>query len=369
MAGSCLVGMSGGVDSSVAALILKEKGMDVCGATLHLFSNEDTGIPSDATCCSLSDIEDARRVCYRLGVEHMVFNFEETFKREVMNRFACAYLKGLTPNPCIDCNHFVKFPALDRRASELGYDHIATGHYANVSQDAESGRFVLRKGLDSSKDQSYVLFGLPQAILSKLVLPLGSISKKDVRDLAASAGLNVAEKPDSQDICFIPDGDYVNYLLDVMDVKPSTGLIRTLSGVVVGQHDGLWRFTIGQRKGIGVYGPEPYYVLRKDIEHNELIVGTHDDLKTGGCIVDDVNWVSIACPEKDMDVYVKTRYRQKPISARIIMGYGEGSSAQKEQSVKVVFAEDAGGVAPGQACVFYSDDIVLGGGAIESTFT
>ncbi|NTU88479.1 MAG: tRNA 2-thiouridine(34) synthase MnmA [Actinobacteria bacterium] len=351
----CMVGMSGGVDSSVAALLLQRQGLDVCGATLRLFSNEDIHLDDTHTCCSLDDVEDAARVARKLGIEHYTFNFRDKFYTEVIDRFVGSYKEGSTPNPCIDCNRFVKFPLLLNRARELEYSHIATGHYARIGYDEGTGRFTLSKARDATKDQSYMLYVLSQDILAHTYLPLGDYTKVEVREIAEEAGLANARKPESQDICFIKEGDYVAFLEEYADVKPVPGDIINTSGLVCGRHEGLHRYTIGQRKGIGVAAEKPYYVVAKDYARNALIIGDTSDLGRPDCQVAGVNWVSIEKPTKPLRVLVKTRYRQVAVPAMV--------DAQDE-GVHVMFDEPMAAIASGQACVLYDGDLVLGGGTI-----
>ena len=259
-----LAAMSGGVDSSVAALVLRDAGYEVEGVTLKLFDNDDAFIVGESTCCSLSDAEDARQVCLSLGLPHFIYNFSRTFNVDVIDRFCASYLAGKTPNPCIDCNRYVKFAALQERRRELGYDYVATGHYACRAYNDETGRYELRRGVDANKDQSYVLFHLSQDTLAHMLFPLGELTKPEVRALAEEHGFINASKAESQDICFVPDGDYASFIERREGRAFQPGDIVDRDGKVLGRHEGLARYTIGQRKGIGVAAPEPLYVFAKD---------------------------------------------------------------------------------------------------------
>lgn len=360
MAKKVMVAMSGGVDSSVAAALLLEQGYEVIGATLRLFSDEDIGrgcAPSRA-CCSLEDVEDARSVAYRLGFEHFVFNFSECFREQVIDRFAEAYRKGETPNPCIDCNRAIKFDRLLRRALALNIDYIATGHYARRAFDTRTGRFVLRKAKDRTKDQTYVLYAMTQAALERTLFPLGGLTKSEVRALAEARGLVNAGKPDSQDICFVRDGGYAAFLENVLHVPSSPGSITDAAGKVLGEHKGLLRYTVGQRKGLNLGMPCPQYVLRKDPASNTLVVGGERELYQSGMTVRDVNLISIEELSAPVSAAVKTRYSQKEAPA--VLYPREGGL------VDVRFEEPQRAITPGQAAVFYQGETVLGGGTILS---
>jgi len=302
-----------------------------------------------------------------LGIEHRVLDVTRAFSENVVGRFIKGYRSGLTPNPCIECNRRVKFPSLACAAIDRGYDHIATGHYARVGFDETTGRYTLSRAADPAKDQSYVLYSLSQHMLAHTVLPLGELGKMDVRRIARANGFGVADKPESQDICFIPDGDYAAFLEEVGHVSCEPGDIVDAAGIVLGRHHGLHRYTIGQRKGVEVapLSPDsrPYYVIAKDIPANRLVVGHRDELGVGGCFVVRPNWVSIDRPEHKLHVQVKTRYRQTPVPAIIESTFHEDGGEQVEV-VSVTFEEPLDGVASGQACVFYRGNLVLGGGTI-----
>lgn len=353
-----LAAMSGGVDSSVAALLLMQSGNTVDGATMRLFSNEDIGLPT-RTCCSLDDAEDARAVCNRLGIRHYVFNFSDTFKKEVIERFASTYMRGETPNPCIDCNRFIKFRRFLERAALLEYDLIATGHYARIEYDSGSGRFLLKKAADVTKDQTYVLYSMTQDELSHTLLPLGGLRKSEIRDIAAAHGFVNADKPDSQDICFVPDGDYAAFLENTMHLFcPRGDFVRLDNGRIVGQHKGLHHYTIGQRKGLGIAAEKPLYVVRKDMEENRVLLGDNADLFSGSLTARDCNWIACDTPTAPLRVTAKTRYKQAETPATV--------HPLENGRVFVEFDTPQRAVTAGQAVVFYDGETVVGGGTITS---
>jgi tRNA-specific 2-thiouridylase len=354
---SVMAAMSGGVDSSVAAALLCEQGYNVVGATLKLFSNDDIGLDTTIrTCCSLSDVEDARSVCYRLGIEHFVFNFGDEFNRDVIRRFIDAYIKGRTPNPCIDCNRFIKFDKLLERAVLLGMDHIATGHYARISQDAATGRWLLRKSKDASKDQTYVLYALTQEQLSRTLLPLGGLTKNEVRALAEARGLVNARKPDSQDICFVPDGDYAAFIERVLGVRSQPGDFTDADGKVLGSHKGIIHYTVGQRRGLGLSSDRPKYVIRKDVAANTVVIGGEEELYCASMTVGDINLISMERLTEPLRASVKTRYSQKEALSTLY--------PPENGAMTVMFDTPQRAVTAGQAAVFYDGDIVIGGGTI-----
>jgi len=354
MSQKILVGMSGGVDSSAAALILMNE-TEVAGCTMKLFDSDDI-VENSKTCCALTDVEDARRVCHLLGIDHHVFNFTGEFHKEVMERFADGYAQGETPNPCIDCNRYVKIPYLLRRAEQLGFTHIAMGHYARIRWDESSRRYQLLRGVDASKDQSYVLYAMTQEELSRTRLPLGDKTKAEIRAIAAERGLVTADKPDSQDICFVPDGDYAGFLTEKMGLRTEAGNIVDQSGQVLGQHTGTIRYTIGQRRGLGLSAPAPLYVTGKDMANNIVTVGDEAALLTERFTVREPNWISIETLHEPLEVTVMTRYRDRETLATLHPLANGG--------VKVRLREPKRAVTPGQAAVFYQDDIVVGGGVI-----
>lgn len=354
MGKKALIAMSGGVDSSVAAFLTKQAGYDCIGVTMKLFHGEDSGVGRTKTCCSLDDVEDARSVAQRLGFPYYVFNFSRDFKAQVIDRFIAVYESGATPNPCIDCNRYLKFDRLFQRARELGCETIVTGHYARI--EIQNGRYVIKKALDKSKDQSYVLYMLTQEQLAHICFPLGELSKSEVRSIAKNQGFSNSEKPDSQDICFIPDGDYSGFLERRMDKPYPTGDILNLSGQVIGKHLGAVRYTIGQRKGLGLALNKPVYVCRKDMAANTVTVGPEQALYSRELWADDVNWVAIDYLSAPMRVHAKIRYRQADQPATVY--------PDKKGRIRLLFDEAQRAITAGQALVLYDGDIVVGGGVV-----
>ena len=354
-----LMAMSGGVDSSVSALVLRDAGYDVEGVTLKLFDNDDACIEGESTCCSLKDADDARQVCLELGIPHFVYNFTRTFNADVMDRFCNGYLNGETPNPCIDCNRYVKFAALQQRRRKLGYDYVATGHYARIAFNDKTGRYELKRGLDANKDQSYVLFHLDQETLAHMLFPLGELTKPQVRELASSHGFINAEKAESQDICFVPDGDYAGFIARRTGSTFEPGNIVNRDGRVLGRHNGLIHYTIGQRKGIGVAYSEPLYVFAKNPARNELVVDTDENTRCTSVEVDDVNFIARASLPQPERFTAKTLYRQ---TAKPCTVHQTGTS-----SIRITFDEPQRASAPGQAAVVYEGDTVICGGTIANS--
>ncbi len=353
-----MIGMSGGVDSSVAALLLREQGYDVTGVTLKMFGDDDIvqAEKEGKTCCALNDVLDARSVAYRLGFEHLTFNFKDCFREKVMKQFAESYIAGRTPNPCIECNRHVKFDKMLRRAFELGYDYIATGHYAVVEYDGERQRYLLKRPADRRKDQTYVLYSLTQEQLAHTLFPLGGLEKSRVREIAEKYGLVNADKPDSQDICFVPDGKYAEFIRHFSGKISPEGDFTDMSGNILGRHKGIMNYTVGQRKGLGIALGKPAYVVRKDAASNTVVLGDEEDLYTNSLIAEDVNLISVAGITDPMAVTAKTRYSQREQRA-VVYGIGGGR-------YRVDFDEPQRAVTSGQAVVFYDGDIVVGGGTI-----
>lgn len=350
-----LIAMSGGVDSSVAARMMIDKGFDCVGCTMRLYQNEDAGVPRSHACCSLDDVEDARSVAYRLGMPYYVFNFTDAFRDTVIRKFAESYEKGVTPNPCIDCNRYMKFEKLYSRAKILGCDHVVTGHYARI--EYADGRYLLKKGLDETKEQSYVLYSMTQEQLARTVFPLGDMRKTEVRRIADECGFCNAKKPDSQDICFVPNGSYAS-VIELQTGKVSAGGdFIDKHGNVLGRHKGVVHYTIGQRKGIGLSLPEPMYVGGIDVKKNTVTLVSERELYSKQARAGDFNWISGEAPTGAIRCKAKVRYRHPEQWATVIP---EGDSA-----AQIIFDEPQRAITPGQAAVLYDGDIVLGGGTIE----
>lgn len=352
-----MIGMSGGVDSSVAAKLLKDNGYEVAGATLKLYDNED--IESDSKiCCSLNDVEDARCVAHKLGFEHYVFNMRDDFKKYVTNKFSESYLKGETPNPCIECNRHIKFDKMLLMAESLGFDYIATGHYAKVEKDERTGRYLLIRPKDRSKDQTYVLYCLTQYQLKHTLFPLYGYDKTEVRKIAEEAGLINSHKRDSQDICFVPDGDYAGFIKKSRGVVPANGDFIDKDGNMLGRHSGIINYTIGQRKGLGVTFGKPVFVVNKNVDKNTVMLGEQSELFKSTLYAEDINLISVEKLNRSMRVTAKTRYSQTEKPATI-EPYGD--------VIKVTFDEPQRAITPGQAVVFYDGEVVVGGGTIKKT--
>ncbi len=344
-----LIAMSGGVDSSVAANIIKSQGYEAAGAIMSLFGDEGSGKPED--------VQDARSVAQNLGMPFYVLELSEDFKKSVITDFVEAYKNGLTPNPCIVCNKHIKFGSFIKKADELGFDYVATGHYAKVEFDKKINRYVVKKADDETKDQSYMLWTLSQGQLSRVLLPLGSLSKEEARNAARKAGFENADKHDSQDICFVPDGEYAAFIERWCGEKFPKGEFVNKAGEFIAEHKGLINYTIGQRKGLGIAAPAPYYVLKKDAENNKVILGSNDDLFLDTLEATDVNFISIENLTEPLKVKAKVRYKQKETDATIHL--------LENGDVKVVFDVPQRAITPGQSVVFYDGDTVLGGGIIK----
>ena len=357
MCKKAIVAMSGGVDSSVAAFLMKERGYECIGATMKLYHNEDIGQPQGHTCCSLEDVEDARSVAYSIGIPYYVFNFSDKFREKVMDRFVYAYENGATPNPCIDCNRFLKFDKLYLRARELGCDYVATGHYARIEKDETGGRYLLKKAIDRTKDQSYVLYSMTQEQLAHTLFPLGKYQKAQVREIAARQGFLNAKKHDSQDICFVPDGRYAEFIEGYTGRQYPPGDFLDERGNVIGRHGGIIRYTIGQRKGLGVSAASPLYVTKIDPQNNTVTLGSSEALYSRSLIAEDLNLIAIDKIKRPLRVKAKIRYRQSEQWATVVQ--------TDKDKAEVLFDEPQRAITKGQAVVFYDGDVVVGGGTIQ----
>ena len=350
-----LIAMSGGVDSSVAAFLTREAGYDCMGATMRLYEGESQDLQESA-CCSLDDVEDARSVAYRLGMPFHVFNSKADFEEKVISKFIRCYECGITPNPCIACNRYLKFDHLLRRALILGCDYIVTGHYARILRDPDTGRYLLYKARDLSKDQSYVLSCLTQHQLAHTLLPLGELSKAEVRAIAEEKGFINARKKDSQDICFVPDGDYVAFMERHTGKTYTPGDFLDLAGNVVGRHKGAVSYTLGQRKGLGLAMGAPVYVCDKNMERNTVTVGPNEALFASTLVANDWNWFPFPALAEPMEVTAKARYNQQPQPATVY--------PEPDGKARVVFHQPQRALTPGQTVVLYDGDMVIGGGTI-----
>lgn len=345
-----LVGMSGGVDSSAAALILRQQGYEVDGCTLKLFDKVES------SCCSVSDVMDAKAVCRKLGIEHYVFNFKELFREKVMDSFAESYINGETPNPCINCNRYIKFDKMLARAKELGYDGIATGHYARTAYDEKSGRYLLKKSADERKDQTYVLYNMTQEQLSSTLFPLWDKDKAEIRSIAESCGLVNAHKPDSQDICFVPDCDYAAFIEQHTGKTFPSGDYIDTDGLKMGTHSGYIHYTIGQRKGLGAAFGKPVFVCGKDPATNTVTLGDSSDLMSTVVEAEDINLISVPEIKGEMPISAKIRYNMQAVSG-VLTSVGDSR-------IRVKFDTPVRAAAKGQALVIYDGDTVVGGGKI-----
>ena len=351
-----LIGMSGGVDSSVAALLMLEAGCECIGATMRLYSGQTVSPEGGKTCCSLDDVEDARAVAQRLGIRHYVFNFTDEFQRQVMDKFVDTYYQGGTPNPCIDCNRYLKFGKLLQRARELGCDWVVSGHYARVERDGATGRYLLKRAADRAKDQTYFLACLTQEQLSRIQFPLGALTKEQVRRIAEEHGFVNARKHDSQDICFVPGGDYTAFLQEYTGRAPEPGDFINLQGEVVGRHRGTVCYTIGQRKGLGLSMGEPVYVCGKDMAAGTVTVGPNEALFSRELVAKD--WVFFPFEKLTEPLAVTAKIRHSQFDQPATVYPEDGGLA------RVVFDEPQRAISPGQAVVLYQGDTVIGGGTI-----
>lgn len=353
-----LVAMSGGVDSSVAVKLLLDQGYECAGATMRLYTNEDIGLDKSKTCCSLNDVEDARYVAFKLGIDFHVFNLSMDFKEKVIDNFINTYLDGGTPNPCIECNKHLKFEKFLERARLLEYEYIATGHYVQREYNEETGRWLLKRSPDLSKDQSYVLYSMTQDQLAHTLFPVSELNKTEIRSIAEDNALVNANKPDSQDICFIPDGDYAKFITDNAGEQPE-GDITLSDGKILGRHKGLIHYTIGQRKGIGVSYSEPLFVIDKDITNNQLILGTKSEQGCKGLIADNLNFIPFDALTEPIVCTAQTRYHQKAVPCTV--------SPLDNDKMIVEFHQPHKAISKGQAVVLYDGDYVIGGGTITQS--
>ena len=351
-----VVGMSGGVDSSVAAYLLKKQGYDVIGVTMQIWQEEDEFVQEEnGGCCGLSAVDDARRVAQMIGIPHYVMNFRKDFKDKVIDYFCEEYLNARTPNPCIACNRYVKWESLLKRCLDIGADYIATGHYSQITK-LDNGRYALKCSKTQKKDQTYALYNLTQNQLSKTLMPIGAYTKDEVRQIAEEIGLLVANKPDSQDICFVSDGDYASYIEENSDAKITPGNFVLSDGTIVGKHKGIIHYTVGQRKGLGLSLGHPVFVLEIRPETNEVVVGSNEESMSCYVRADQVNFMTVEDLTEPKRVWAKIRYNHR----------GAWCTVEKtgEDEILCTFEEPQRAITPGQAVVLYDGEYVLGGGTI-----
>jgi tRNA-specific 2-thiouridylase len=350
-----LVAMSGGVDSSVAAYLLKKKGHEVTGLSFELWDKRD--LKASNVCCSIETIELAKSVAHNLGIEHYTIDVRDAFYHHVIEEFCGSYIKGTTPNPCILCNKYIKFDFLLKKAGELGADAVATGHYARIEQNKDNYRYLLKKVIDSKKDQSYFLYVMRQEELSKTLFPLGEMTKEQTRGIAKDLGLVTALRPESQEICFVGDNKYADFVKNFAPEALRPGHVIDMNGKVVGKHNGIIFYTIGQRRGLGISSLKPYYVAGIDRDNNTIIVGSREDATRKSLTVRELNWISIGAVSASLRADVKIRSTMKGVPATI--------RQERNDAVIVEFDAPQWAPAPGQSAVFYCDDMVIGGGIIE----
>ncbi len=356
--GRVMLGMSGGVDSSVAAAVLKEQGYEVVGVTMQIWPDMQEEVrQTQGGCCSLSAVDDARRVADKLGINYYVLNFKDVFQEKVIDYFTEEYLKGRTPNPCIACNRFVKFETMLMKAVSMGMDYIATGHYARIMYDNPTGRYLLKKSATDQKDQTYALYTMTQEQLSRTLFPIGEFEKDQVRAMARELELSVASKPDSQEICFVDDNNYGRYISENTNTEIKEGYFVDTQGNRLGMHKGIIHYTVGQRKGLGITFGKPMFVVTINPESNTVVLGNADEVFSSSLTASDLNFISINELNDDMRVKAKIRYSAREASATI--------SPLPDKKAKVVFDEPQRAITPGQSIVFYDGDTVIGGGVID----
>lgn len=358
MKSKVLIAMSGGVDSSVACYLMKKAGHECIGATMKLFFDETVGISKSHSCCSVDDVIDARSVANALDIPYYVFNFSERFQEEVLDRFVDCYENGITPNPCIECNRHLKFEYLYAQCKKLGYEYVATGHYATIDRNNENGRYILRRAIDRTKDQSYVLYSMTQEQLAHTIFPLGQMTKNITREIAQTHGFINANKHDSQDICFVQDGKYYDFIEQYTKKTYPEGNFVDEHGTILGRHKGIIRYTVGQRKGLGLSLKEPLYVKKVDKERNEVVLASDASLYSRELTANNINLISVETITKPMRLLAKVRYRHTEQWATV--------TQPTKDTIHVVFDEPQRAITKGQAVVLYDGDVVFGGGTIIS---
>ncbi len=350
-----LIAMSGGVDSSVAAALMVNKGYDCMGCTMRLYENDMIGEDLFGTCCSLNDTQDARAVCEKIGIDYNIYHYEVEFQNKVIEPFVCSYEKGETPNPCIRCNKYLKFDSLYAKGRELGYDYIVTGHYARIEE--RDGHFYLLKAKDLNKDQSYVLYDLTEEQLAHTFFPLGDYTKPEVREIAEKNDFPTSHKSESQDICFVPDGDYAGMIKRYRGKEYPKGKFVDTDGNVLGTHDGIINYTIGQRRGLGIPAEKRLYVTKLDVENNQVILGDNEDLFKREVHIREFHWITGEAPKGEFRCSAKIRYKHKEQPASVVIN--------DDMTAELVFDEPQRAATPGQSVVLYDGDVVLGGGIIN----
>ena len=357
MAKKVVVGMSGGVDSSVAAWLLKQQGYEVIGVTMQIWQDEEEAVMEEnGGCCGLSAVDDARRVAAQLDIPYYVMNFKDVFREKVMDYFTAEYVSGRTPNPCIACNRYVKWEALLKRSLDIGADYIATGHYARIEQ-LPNGRMAVRQSVTAAKDQTYALYNLTQGQLKHTLMPVGDYTKDQIRAVAEAAGLPVAHKPDSQEICFVPDNDYASFIEGYGAKVPPEGNFVSTDGRILGRHKGITHYTIGQRKRLGIAFGEPMFVTEIRPDTNEVVLGRSNEVFSQRLVCRNLNWMAIEEPKEEITVRAKIRYNHQGALCHV--------KVQPDGSAVCEFPEPVRAVTPGQAVVFYDGEYVIGGGTIE----